>query len=96
MSFELGHKKCGGRKSGEPNKSTREFRNLLGTFVEKELEGLPQAFKAIKSPERRVELIIKLLPFVVPKVQEITFEMLSDKTLDYLVETLKSDKERED
>ncbi len=93
MSFELGHKKCGGRKAGEPNKSTREFRSLLGLFVEKELKELPNTFSAIKSPERRVELLIKLLPFVVPKVQEITLEMLSDRTLDYLVETLKNDKE---
>jgi hypothetical protein len=82
MSFELGHKKFGGRKAGKPNKSTREFRNLLGAFVEKELELLPQTFNTIKSPEKRVELILKLLPFVLPKAQEISLEMLSDRSLE--------------
>jgi hypothetical protein len=42
-----------------------------------------------------LELLIKILPFVVPRAQEIRFEMLSDSKLDFLVETLKNEKERE-
>ena len=95
MSFEIGHKKVGGRKTGEPNRSTKEIRSLLRAFVEKEIEVLPQTFNGIRSPERRLELIIKLLPFVVPKAQEISLEMLSDNKLDYLVNTLKYESERE-
>ena len=95
MGFEKGHMKMGGRKKGDTNKTTNEIRVLLRAFLEKEILALPNAFSSIKSPERRLELIIKLLPFAVPKPQEITFEMLSDNKLDYLVNTLKNESERE-
>jgi len=95
MSFEKGHKKIGGRKKGDTNKATNEFRSVLRAFLRKEIIDLPNTFSSIKSPERRLELILKLLPFVVPKAQEITLEMLSDNKLDYLVNTLKNESERE-
>jgi hypothetical protein len=95
MSFGIGHKKLGGRKAGEPNKSTKEMRDLLKVFIEKEMETLPQRFDEIRSAERRLELLIKILPFVVPKAQEITLEMLSDSKLDWLVNTLKNESKRE-
>lgn len=95
MGFEIGHKKFGGRKAGEPNKSTKEIKGLLKAFIEKEMETLPQTFDEIRSPEKRLELLIKILLFVVPRAQEISLEMLSDYKLDLLVETLKNEKERE-
>lgn len=95
MSFEIGHKKFGGRKAGEPNMSTKVIRGLLKAFIEKETETLPQTFSSIKSPEKRLELLIKILPFVLPRAQEISLEMLSDNKLDFLVETLTNEKERE-
>ncbi len=95
MSFEIGHKKLGGRKMGEANKITNEIRALLRAFLDKEIVNLPNTFNSIKSPERRLELILKLLPFVVPKAQEISLEMLSDSKLDFLVNTLKNESERE-
>ena len=49
----------------------------------------------VVGPEKRLELLIKILPFVVPKAQEISLEMLSDSKLDYLVNTLKNEQERE-
>lgn len=96
MGFQNGHKKVGGRQKGEANKATSEFRKLLGSFLIGEVISLPATFESIKSPEKRLELILKLLPFVVPKAQEITLEMLSDRSLDHLVETLKNEQKRED
>jgi len=95
MGFKKGHKKIGGRKMGEANKITNEFRSALRAFLRNEILDLPNTFSSIKSPERRLELILKLLPFVLPKAQEITLEMLSDNKLDYLVNTLKNESERE-
>ena len=95
MSFEKGHKKVGGRKKGNANKFTNEFRDILRAFLQKEIVELPNTFSSIKRPERRLELILKLLPFVVPKAQEISLEMLSDSKLDFLVNTLKNESERE-
>jgi len=95
MSFEKGHMKMGGRKKGDTNKTTNEFRSLLRAFLQNEILDLPNTFSSIKSPERRLELILKLLPFVVPKAQEISLEMLSNNKLDNLLNTLKNESERE-
>jgi len=85
----------GGRKKGDTNKTTNEFRSVLWAFLQNEILDLPNTFSSIKSPERRLELIIKLLPFIVPKAQEISLEMLSDDKLDYLINTLENESERE-
>jgi len=95
MGFEKGHFKYGGRKKGDTNKFTNEFRDLLRAFLQNEILDLPSTFSSIKSPERRLELIIKLLPFVLTKAQEISLEMLSDDKLDYLINTLENESERE-
>jgi len=95
MGFKNGHKKIGGRKMGEANKITNEFRSALRAFLRNEILDLTNTFSSIKSPERRLELILKLLPFVLPKAQEITLEMMSDRSLDQLVETLRNEQERE-
>jgi hypothetical protein len=93
MSFEVGHKKLGGRKRGMPNKFTSSIKEAIAAFLEEELLSLPNTFKEIKSPEKRLELLIKLLPFVVPKAQEISLDLLPDSKLDSLIETLKNDEE---
>jgi len=95
MGFEKGHIKYGGRQRGVKNASSKELKSILGDFVAEQLEGLPSTFNSIVSPEKRLELLIKLLPFVIPKAQEITLEMLSDNKLDNLVNTLKNESERE-
>jgi hypothetical protein len=95
MGFEKGHIKYGGRQRGVKNATTKELKSIISDFIAEQLEGLPSTFNTIESPERRLELLIKLLPFVLPKAQEISLEMLSDSKLDFLVETLKNEKERE-
>jgi hypothetical protein len=60
--------KTGGRKPGSPNKKTLAFRELLaeqGVEVEKELA---KALAANDLP--RVEVLIKLLPYLAPKLKE--------------------------
>jgi len=88
MGFEIGHKKMGGRAKGIPNRTTSDFRVILGDFIYKQAESLPEVFSSIKSPEKRLELIIKLLPFVVPKVQDFSLENLSDNKLNSILEIL--------
>ena len=88
MGFQNGHKKMGGRAKGIPNRTTSDFRAILGEFIYKQAESLPEAFSSIKSPEKRLELIIKLLPFVIPKVQDFSLENLSDNKLNSILEIL--------
>lgn len=59
--------KTGGRQIGTPNKITSELRALLKELVFAELENLPDYLPSLESKER-LELLIKLLPYVMPKV----------------------------
>jgi hypothetical protein len=63
--------KTGGRQKGTPNKLTKEMRDVLKGVVAEELEGLPQRFDELDTKDR-LELFIKLLPFVLPKTQSIS------------------------
>ncbi len=60
-------KKTGGRVAGTPNRITTELRKTLKTVVASELESLPGTLEQLQ-PKERLELLIKLLPFCMPKV----------------------------
>ena len=91
MGFQNGHIKSGGRKKGVRNNTSRELKLLLSEFLLEQIENLPIAFSSITSPERRLDLIIKLIPYVLPKAQEISLDMLSDAKLDSVIEKYKNE-----
>lgn len=62
--------KSGGRMAGTPNKLTRELRDKLKVLVESELEALPDLLIDL-SPKERIEVLVKLAPYVLPKVAEV-------------------------
>jgi len=62
-------RKTGGRKAGTPNKLTAEMRQVLKVILEQELERLPQLLDSLK-PEKKAEIICRLLPFVLPQMSE--------------------------
>jgi hypothetical protein len=72
MSNNTG-KKFGGRKSGTSNKLTLELRTLLKNVVHKELELLSDHLSKLDERER-LDMLIKLLQFTVPKVESINFQ----------------------
>jgi len=76
-------KKTGGRVAGTPNKVTSELRKTLKAIVASELESLPGTLVEL-SPRERLDLLIKLLPFCMPKVNPIGGSY--DKTWDDLSE----------
>jgi len=55
-------KKFGGREKGTPNKLTAELRSALKDVLYDEIEQIPH----------RLELLIKLMPYVFPKVQSVS------------------------
>ena len=63
-------RKTGGRTAGTPNKITIELRKTLKGIISKELETLPQTMAELTAKER-IELLIKLMPFALPKVDSI-------------------------
>jgi hypothetical protein len=62
--------KTGGRVAGTPNKITIELRKSLKGIIAAELESIPATLEQLPAKER-LELVIKLLPFCMPKINPI-------------------------
>jgi hypothetical protein len=67
-------KKYGGRESGTPNRLTKELRAALKNILHQEIELLPDHFNKLE-PKDRLELLVKLLPFALPKVEPESYEI---------------------
>ena len=72
MKFEKGQSgNQAGRPKGAENKLSSELRKQLKAVVEAELEKLPAYLESL-SDQDRLQILLKLLPFVLPKVQAVT------------------------
>ena len=67
-------KKYGGRQAGTPNRLTKELRAALKNILHQEIELLPDHFNKLE-PKDRLELLVKLLPFALPKVEPESYEI---------------------
>lgn len=63
--------KYGGRVKGTPNRLTKELRTVLKDIVYRELETIELRLDEL-DPKERIELTIKLMPYVFPKLQNIS------------------------
>ena len=63
-------KKFGGRSKGTPNKTTAEAKQLLQNVVTKQIEKLETTLNKLE-PVERVNALSKLLPYILPKKQDI-------------------------
>ena len=63
-------KKFGGRQKGTPNKLTKELRSVLKDVLYEEIDRLPERLDELDTKDR-LELLVKLMPFVFPKVQSV-------------------------
>lgn len=59
-----------GRPQGAQGKLTTELRTQLKLLIEVELERLPDYLATLPDQER-LQVILKLLPYVLPKVQQV-------------------------
>ncbi len=67
-------RKFGGREKGTPNKLTKELRGVLKNLLHYELENLPHQLEKLQ-PKERIELIIKLLPYGMPRVEQTSYRV---------------------
>jgi len=67
-------KKYGGREAGTPNRLTKELRAALKNILHQEIELLPDHFNKLE-PKDRLELLTKLLPYALPKVQPESYQI---------------------
>ena len=63
--------KYGGRQKGTPNKLTKELRSVLKDILYQELEQIQEHLETL-NPKERVELLIKLMPYALPKVTSVS------------------------
>ena len=63
-------KKYGGRQKGTPNRLTKELRTILKDILYNELEKIEELLESLE-PKERLGLVIKILPFVLPRVDKI-------------------------
>lgn len=82
-------KKQGGRPLGAKNKISEAMRESLTEVLQCEIDGLKQRFDGLFDIQR-IELLIKLLPYVVPKLAteiNITEQSLPER-FDFDIECL--------
>lgn len=73
-------KKYGGRKKGTPNRMTKELRSILKDIIYQELNDIKKRFEELE-PKTRIELLIKMMPFVLPKTNAISHT--TDEPIDF-------------
>ncbi|MBC7523464.1 MAG: hypothetical protein H7239_03390 [Flavobacterium sp.] len=67
--------KTGGRSKGTPNRTTAETKQLLQSIVSKELDNLGAMLEQLE-PNDRINAIAKLLPYILPKQNEIAVDLV--------------------
>ncbi|HPE18561.1 MAG TPA: hypothetical protein P5200_05430 [Tenuifilaceae bacterium] len=65
--------KTGGRQKGTANKVTQDLRLLLKDFIAKEINNVDEQLKQAE-PKDRLDFIAKLLPYALPKYDQVAFE----------------------
>jgi hypothetical protein len=65
--------KTGGRQAGTPNRLTNELRATLKDILAKEYTGIPVLLEKLE-PKDRLDMIVKLSIYVLPKVDSIHFK----------------------
>ena len=65
-------KKYGGREKGTPNRMTKVLRSVLKDVLYEDMEALQERLDTLKTKER-VELLIKLMPYALRKVTNISY-----------------------
>jgi DNA primase catalytic subunit len=62
--------KTGGRAKGTPNKVTTEIREFYKELIENNLEQIKADLKEL-TPKERIEVLIKLSEYVIPKLNKV-------------------------
>ena len=88
MARPKGTPKTGGRQKGTPNKVTASVKGWLSCLIDKNRKQIERDLKAV-DPMERLQMLEKLMQYVVPKQQVIkaavSFDNMTDEELKALV-----------
>lgn len=70
--------KGGGRPKGSKNKATSELRQIIQDFLDSNINKLQNDFDSLE-PKERIDTIIKLMDFALPKLQRSTIDHTVNK-----------------
>lgn len=86
-----GKGRIGGRQKGTPNRVTASVKDWVAQVIDKNRRQMERAIKALE-PKDRLQMLEKLMQYVVPKQQAVSanvdFNKLSDEQLNALVNEL--------
>jgi len=71
-----------GKPKGTTSTITRHLREALKVLISNELEQLPTLLSSLE-PKERLEMLVKLLPYVVPKVDNVKATAGEDLDLNF-------------
>ena len=77
-----------GRPKGTPNKTSTEIKQTLNDILCNEIEAIPERLTQL-SDKDRLDIVIKLLPYILPKQKEL--EITNDITKMNLPDYMKKD-----
>lgn len=85
MPREKGTPKTGGRAPGTPNKVTKQAKEMLSDFISGEAEHFKTAMGEIYMNDKPLyaALYIKMLPYVLPKLNNIDVTSTNKTALSY-------------
>jgi hypothetical protein len=72
--FQPGHSKLGGRSKGSENKVTSDVRQAYADLLNNNLDKLQNDLDSLK-PYQRLQVILKLSEFVVPRLQNVEADL---------------------
>lgn len=75
--------KYGGRGKGTPNKLTAEIRTILKEILSNEIANIPTILEQLE-PKEKLEYVIKLMPYVLPKTNTVHYDIGEPTTYDFL------------
>jgi hypothetical protein len=86
--------KTGGRQKGTPNKTTADIRNVIHDLLSHELEYMISNLDKLPD-DKRFEIILKLMPYVVPKLQPQLYHDEANTPKRLVIEIVKPDQDIE-
>jgi hypothetical protein len=70
-TFKPKRRKTGGRVKGTPNRTPTEIREAFQMLLSKNLDNMQKWILEIEDPGKRVDLIVKIAEFVLPKLSRV-------------------------